>query len=135
MHDSRPRMKFAGGLENNACSRRTDNPTVGPWMWMPLIFGGRFYTIPREWKRSHLWVPKLRRRCLEYLTVEQVGDRIRALVDRYQKKVQKIETGNRDLVTIIEGICADGTVLHPSVVFQGLRRDLKWGENNPCNAR
>ncbi|KAJ7766469.1 DDE superfamily endonuclease-domain-containing protein [Mycena maculata] len=63
-----------------------------------------------------------------------VGDRIRALVDRDQKVVQKIESGNRDLVTIIKCIAADGTALHPSVVFQGLRRDLRWGEDNPCDA-
>ncbi|KAF7335145.1 DDE-domain-containing protein [Mycena venus] len=54
-----------------------------------------------------------------------VGDRIRALVDRDQKVVQKIESGNRDLVTIIEAISGDGTALHPSVVFQGQRRDLR----------
>jgi hypothetical protein len=64
-----------------------------------------------------------------------VGDRIRALVDPDQKVVQKIESGNRDLVTIIECIAADGTALHPSIVFQGLRRDLRWGEVNPCDAR
>lgn len=64
-----------------------------------------------------------------------IGDRIAALVDRDQKVVQKIESGNRDLVTIIECICADGTVLRPSVVLQGLRRDLCWGENNPCDTR
>jgi hypothetical protein len=64
-----------------------------------------------------------------------VGVKSRVLVDRDQKNVQKIENGNRDLVTIMECMCADGTALHPSVVFQGARRDLKWGENNPCNAR
>lgn len=64
-----------------------------------------------------------------------VGDKIPALVDRDQKVVQKIESGNRDLVTIIECISAEGAALHPSVVFQGQRRDLRWGENNPCDAR
>ncbi|KAF7335093.1 DDE-domain-containing protein [Mycena venus] len=64
-----------------------------------------------------------------------VGDRIKALVDRDQKTVQRIHTGTRDLVTIIECICADGTVLHPSVVFEGARRDLNWGADNPANAR
>ncbi|KAF7367161.1 DDE-domain-containing protein [Mycena sanguinolenta] len=93
-----------------------------------------------------------------------VGDRIKALVDRDQKTVQQIHNGNRDLVTIIECICADGTsvgtalatptsrlaasqvtasvtwptldgtALHPSVVFEGVRRDLNWGADNPANA-
>lgn len=64
-----------------------------------------------------------------------VGEKIKAIVDRDQKAVQNIHSGNRDLVTIIECICADGTVLHPSVVFEGPHRDLKWGANNPCEAR
>jgi hypothetical protein len=64
-----------------------------------------------------------------------VADKIRVLVDRDQKVVQKIESGNRDLVTIIECISATGVALHPSVVFQGKRRDLRWGEDNPCDAR
>jgi hypothetical protein len=64
-----------------------------------------------------------------------VGGRIHAIIDRDQKTVHNIDTGNRDLVTIIECVCADGTALHPSVIFQGLRRDMRWGENNPCNAR
>ena len=64
-----------------------------------------------------------------------IGDRIKALVDRDQKTVQRIHTGNRNLVTIIECICADGTVLHPSVVFEGARRDLNWGADNPATAR
>ncbi|KAF7343027.1 DDE-domain-containing protein [Mycena venus] len=63
-----------------------------------------------------------------------VGDKIRVLVDRDQKAIQKIDSSNRDLVTIIECICSDGTALHPSVVYEGQRRDLRWGENNPCDA-
>ena len=57
------------------------------------------------------------------------------LVDRDQKTVHSVQTGNRDLVTVIECICADGTAIHPSVVFAGKRRDLSWGEVNPCKAR
>ncbi|KAJ7784964.1 hypothetical protein DFH07DRAFT_726515 [Mycena maculata] len=54
-----------------------------------------------------------------------IGDKIKLLIDRDQKVAHKIESANRDLVTIIECICADGTALHPSVVFQGQRRDLR----------
>jgi hypothetical protein len=64
-----------------------------------------------------------------------IGTKTKALVDRDQKTVQHITDGRRDLVMIIECICADGTALHPSVVFKGVRRDLRWGENNPCDAR
>jgi hypothetical protein len=64
-----------------------------------------------------------------------IGTKTKALVDRDQKTVQHITNGRQDLVTIIECICADGTALHPLVVFKGARRDLRWGENNPCDAR
>ena len=64
-----------------------------------------------------------------------IGARITAMVDRDQKVVYSIEDGNRELVTVIECICTDGSILHPSIIFQGLRRNSEWGRNNPCNAR
>jgi hypothetical protein len=64
-----------------------------------------------------------------------IGRRVLALVDRDQHNVQQVEDGNRELVTVIEAVCADGTAIRPSVVFKGARRDLEWGRNNPCNAR
>lgn len=64
-----------------------------------------------------------------------IGARITAMIDREQKIVYSIEDGNRELVTVIETICADGSVLHPSVIFQGRRRSPDWGRENPCNAR
>ncbi|THV07191.1 CENP-B protein [Dendrothele bispora CBS 962.96] len=45
-----------------------------------------------------------------------------------------LEDGDRELVTIIECISADGTPIHPSLVFKGTRRDLTWGAENYCNA-
>jgi hypothetical protein len=64
-----------------------------------------------------------------------IGAKITAMIDRDQKVVYSIEDGNRELVTVIECICADGSILHPSVIFQGLRQNSEWGRNNPCNAR
>lgn len=64
-----------------------------------------------------------------------LGKRIRAFVDRDQKTVNHLEDGNRELVTVIECVSADGTALKPSVIYQGARRDLEWGRNNPCGAR
>ena len=46
-----------------------------------------------------------------------------------------MENGNRELVTVIECVCADSTAIQLSVVFQGICRNLEWGRNNPCNAR
>jgi hypothetical protein len=64
-----------------------------------------------------------------------IGQKVKAFVDRDQKDVYSIQDGNRELVTVIETVSADGSCLQPSVIFQGKRRDLEWGRNNPCNAR
>jgi len=60
-----------------------------------------------------------------------VGGQIRALVDCDQKNVQQVEDGNRELITVIECVSADGTAIRPSVVFKGVRRNLEWGRDNP----
>jgi Tc5 transposase DNA-binding domain len=64
-----------------------------------------------------------------------IGARVAALIDHDQKLAYSIEDGNRELVTIIETVCADGSTIHPSAIFQGVRRNSNWGRNNPCNAR
>lgn len=64
-----------------------------------------------------------------------IGARSAVLVDRTQKDVQQVEDGSREMVTIMECLCADGTVNRPTVVVQGVRRDLEWGRVNPCDAR
>ena len=48
-----------------------------------------------------------------------IGVRISAMIDCDQQTVYSIEDGNRELVIVIETICADGSVLHPSMIFQG----------------
>ncbi len=64
-----------------------------------------------------------------------IGKRTLALVDRDQKTIHQIENGDRELVTVIEAVSADGQSLPPSVIFKGKRRNLEWGRNNPCQAR
>jgi hypothetical protein len=64
-----------------------------------------------------------------------MGQRTFVLVDRNQQTVKTIEDGNRELVTIIECVCADGTTLRPTAIFKGARRDLEWGRENPLNMR
>jgi helix-turn-helix, Psq domain/Tc5 transposase DNA-binding domain len=56
-----------------------------------------------------------------------IGKRTLVLVDRDQKTVNQVEDGNRELVTVIECVSADGSALHPSVIYKGKRRDLEWG--------
>jgi hypothetical protein len=66
-----------------------------------------------------------------------IGAKVTAIIDRDQSTVYSVEDGNRELVTIIEAVCANGTALIPSVIFQGVRRNLEWGrqEKNPSSAR
>ena len=64
-----------------------------------------------------------------------IGAKVAVLVDRDQKTAYSIEDGNRELVTVIEAICADGSTVHPAVIFQAKRRNAEWGRNNPSNAR
>ena len=64
-----------------------------------------------------------------------IGTKATVLIDRDQKTAYSIEDGNRELITVIEAICADGSILHPSVIFQAKRQRADWGRNNPCNAR
>jgi len=63
-----------------------------------------------------------------------ITGRVQTLVDRNQQSVNRVEDGNRELVTIIETVCADGTALRPCVVFKGTRRNLEWGRDNPGGA-
>ena len=69
----------------------------------------------------------------------QLGIRakVSAIVNCDQVTVYSVEDGNCELVTIIEAICANGTVLAPSVICQGMRHNPEWGwpENNPDSAR
>jgi hypothetical protein len=64
-----------------------------------------------------------------------VGKRVVAIVDRDQKNVYNLENGNRELVTIIEMVCADGSALQPTVIFEGKRVNLSWTKSVPCRAR
>ncbi|KAF5318213.1 hypothetical protein D9758_018544 [Tetrapyrgos nigripes] len=58
-----------------------------------------------------------------------IGKRMTALVDRDQKSVYSVQSGNRDLITIVEAVSATGERYIPR-----MKRDLRWAENNPDNA-
>lgn len=60
-----------------------------------------------------------------------VGERIRAFVSSNQKEAFKIEDGSRELVTMIEAICADGSTLPPCAIFKGKRLQSNWIKENP----
>lgn len=48
-----------------------------------------------------------------------IGKHVAAIVDHNQKDTYQVESGNQQLITIIETVSADGEVLHPSVIYQG----------------
>lgn len=56
-----------------------------------------------------------------------VGKSIRVLVDCDQASAKVVEDGNRELVTIIKGVCADETSLPLNIIFKGTQHDLEWG--------
>jgi hypothetical protein len=63
------------------------------------------------------------------------GSKPYVLVDRNIRTVSVLENGNRENITVIECICADGTSIRPCVIFKGKKCNLEWGRNNECNAR
>lgn len=51
------------------------------------------------------------------------------------KKVQhQQQDGNRENITVIATICADGTSLPPAVLFKGQAFQVKWAQDNPTKA-
>src|SRR5204863_342733 len=46
-----------------------------------------------------------------------VGKKVLAFFDQDQKDIYSVEDGDRELVTVIEAVCADGTAIRPSVIF------------------
>ena len=51
------------------------------------------------------------------------------------KKVQHQQrSGDRENITVIVTICADGTSLPPAVIFKGESFQTSWRQDNPLNA-
>ncbi|KAF8219380.1 hypothetical protein L208DRAFT_1551245, partial [Tricholoma matsutake] len=48
-----------------------------------------------------------------------VGQKVKVFVNHDQKDVYSVEDGNCKLITVIETVCADGSCLQPSVIYQG----------------
>ena len=63
-----------------------------------------------------------------------IGKETQVLVDRNQKTVRQIVNGNRELVTILECVCADGSTISPMAIFKGQRTNAGWKGNNDLNA-
>jgi hypothetical protein len=57
------------------------------------------------------------------------------VVGRCGTKLQHVQGGaDKENVTVIVTICADGTVLKPTIIFKGQNMMTKWGEGNTARA-
>lgn len=50
------------------------------------------------------------------------------------KGQHKIGSANRENVTVLVTICANGTALKPTIIFKGQRFQANWMKNNVSNA-
>ena len=44
------------------------------------------------------------------------------------------QDGNRENITVLVTICADGTTPPPAVIFKGRSFQMKWKQDNPADA-
>lgn len=51
-----------------------------------------------------------------------------------QKVQHKQQDAEREIVTVMETICADGTHIPPTIIFKGKNLLKKWGNDNACDA-
>ncbi len=64
----------------------------------------------------------------------ELGYKQRVLVDRNQKNVHTVTDGNKELVTMLETVSANGDSLPPMAIFKGKRNNALWGQNNSIGA-
>ncbi len=117
------KMKKMQGLET-ACAKALNQFAVG-----------KFFNMLDELIKEYDIVPENIYNMDEKGVQLGIGAKVAVLVDRDQKTAYSIEDGNQELVTVIEVICANGSAIHPAVIFQAKRRNAEWGCNNPLNAR
>ena len=53
---------------------------------------------------------------------------------RGAKGQHKVGSANRENVTVLATICADGTALEPTIIFKGQQFQSSWMKNNVLNA-
>lgn len=59
----------------------------------------------------------------------------RVIVPKQASHKSTRQPGNRDFLTVIECICADGTAPPPLVIFKGVQHQVSWYERNTNNQR
>ena len=62
--------------------------------------------------------------------------RCRVVCRRGRKNPKYVQPGSREMVTVIETICADGTALQPFLIYKGKQHLAGWyAECNPKDER
>nr|GAT54268.1 DDE-domain-containing protein [Mycena chlorophos] len=61
--------------------------------------------------------------------------RIAVIVDRDQSEIRNITgPGERDMLTAVECLPAEGPAMRPMIIYQGKKCDRTWSNDNLCNA-
>ena len=64
-----------------------------------------------------------------------IGSSNEKVIGAARKRIQhQQKTGNRENITVMVTICADGTSIPPAVIFKGSKYLVKWKQDNPANA-
>lgn len=62
------------------------------------------------------------------------GENERVIGGRNPGPQYQVRDGNRENITVLVTICADGTSTPPAVIFKGSAYQVKWLQDNPANA-
>ncbi|RPD71538.1 CENP-B protein, partial [Lentinus tigrinus ALCF2SS1-7] len=63
-----------------------------------------------------------------------LGQKERVIGGKGKTVQHQVRDGNRENITVIPTICADGTAIPPLVIFKGKAFQVKWSQDNPLNA-
>ncbi|KAJ3552388.1 hypothetical protein NM688_g4174 [Phlebia brevispora] len=63
-----------------------------------------------------------------------IGQKERVIAGRGKKVQHQQHSGDRETITAIPTICADGTSIPPAVIFKGKAFQMRWKEDNPLEA-
>jgi len=64
-----------------------------------------------------------------------VGTTERVIGPAGAKMQHQQRSGNRENITVLPTICADGTSVPPTVIYKGEAFQTKWLQDNPLDAR
>jgi hypothetical protein len=60
---------------------------------------------------------------------------VKVFVDRNQRTVSQVTQQDRELTTVMECVCADGTAIPPMIIFKGVKKKVEWTVENDLGMR